>query len=485
MAKQSRLTGAISLSIAQAVVLLLGYVTHIWVTRALGAGPYGIFGIVLSIQTIFGLLITLGIPAATSRFVAQHQDSAQSILKQSLRLQTLIALLVAGITLLISPLLAYLLGDKSLLSYLLFVAPIIFCQAFYPIYVQFLSGMHQFNRQAALTTLYAIAKLAGAIGLIYAFHLYGALAGFAAGGVVAGIIGWWWARKVGGTNTYKAPAKDFLSFAGLYVLTLAGLQILISLDLFMVKALLKDDVLAGYYNAAVTLSRIPYFLLQGLSFILLPSVSALTKPGASHDQAAKFIRDTLRYLIALIVPSVALASATSRELVTLFFSREFLPAAPTLTILMVGLGALAFYLLLVNIVAGAGRAKVAFGITLLMLVISFATGFITIPRFHLQGAAIQTTVASLIGFVILAAYTVRTFRIPVPVRSILNILIASAVTVAPTYLWKVTAVFLPLQYIILFALYGLCLLLLGEVTADDRLRVSQVHPLLRWVAPKS
>lgn len=480
--KQSRVTGAISLSLAQAVVLLLGYVTHLWIGRILGPAPYGIYGIVLSVQTIFGLLITLGVPAAVSRFVAQHEDSAQPILRKALGVQTVVAITVALITLAISPLLSRLLGDNALLPYLAFVAPIIFFQAFYPVFVQFLSGLHRFHKQASLTTLYAIAKLAAAIGLIYTFHLYGALAGFALGGIIAAIIGWWWTRSVGGSKQYTLPTKELLSFAGAYVFMMVGLQVLMSLDLFMVKAILKDDVAAGYYNAAVTLSRIPYFLLQGLSFILLPSVSALTKPGESHDKAAAFIRDTLRYLIAIIVPSVALAATTSRELVTLFFSKEFLAAGPILTVLIIGLGALAFYLLMANIVAGAGKPKVAFGITLIMIAVSAVIGAIAIPKMGLYGAAWQTTIASLIGCAALAVYTFRSFRIPVPTRSTINILVASAVTVAPTYLWKVSGLLLPIQYIVLFILYGLCLLILGEITKADRARVASIHPALKWLA---
>ncbi len=484
MSKQSRLTGAISLSIAQAIVLLLGYMTHLWIGRVLGPAPYGIYGIVLSVQTIFGLFITLGIPAAVSRFVAQKEESAQSILKQSVRLQTIIAIVVAALTLIIAPLLSLILDDWSLLPYLAFVAPIIFCQALYPIYTQFLSGTHRFHRQAALTSIYAVAKLAGAIGLIYFLHLYGALAGFALGGIVAGIIGWVWTRRIGGTAQLKLSNKDLLAFAGMYVLILAGLQIVMSLDLFMVKALLKNDVLTGYYNAASTLARIPYFLLQGLSFILLPSVSALTKPGTDHLKAATFIRDTLRYLIALIVPSVALAATTSQALVALFFSKEFLPGAPALTILMIGLGALAFYLLLANIAAGAGKAKFTLGITAGMIIVSAIIGTFTITRFGLIGAAWQTTLTAIIGFVILAAYTFKTFKIPVPVRSTVNIIIATTITIAPTYIWKVSGLLLPIQYLVLYIIYVAVLFILGEVTSADRSRVAGIHPAFKWLAPK-
>lgn len=466
--KQSKLTGAIALTASQGVVLFLGYIIHPWVGRLLGPAQYGIYGIVLSIQTIFGILLTLGVPSAVSKFVAQNNENAQSILKQALRIQVIIGLSISSIVILLSPLLAYLLHDTSLIPYLIFSAGIIFLQGLYPIYTQFLSGMHNFGKQALLTIVYAIAKLIGAISLIYVFRLYGALAGFAIGGLLAAALGWYWTRKTGGRQPYSIHLKSFLSFAGTYAIILLGLQILMSQDLFMVKAILKNDVLAGYYNAAVTLSRISYMLLQGLAFVLLPSVAALTRPGQSHDKAAAFIGQALRYLIALILPSVILASATSRELITLFFSSSYVAAAPVLTVLMIGLGALSFYLLLANIVAGAGKPRIALYITIGMIAVSALTGSFLIPLYGLQGAAWQTTIAALLGLLALGIYTFRAFSIPYPIQSTINIVIATTVMVLPTYLWKATSFMLPLQYLLLGAMYILILWILGEIKEEDK-----------------
>ncbi|MFH1353909.1 MAG: oligosaccharide flippase family protein [bacterium] len=476
--KQSRLTGAVSLVAAQAVVLSLGYVTHLWIGRALGPASYGIFGIVLSLQTIAGMVLTFGIPMGVSRFVAQNEQHARSILRQALRLQTVAALIVALATVIAAPFLSRLLGDVSLIDFIRFVSLIVLLQAFYQVYIQFLSGMHHFNKQAALTSIYAVTKLAGAISLIYIIGVYGAFAGFAVGGVIAAVLGWYWTRRMGGADSLRLPLKLFLSFAGTYVFILIGLQILISLDLFMVKALLKDDVLAGYYNASVTLARIPYLLLHGLAFILLPSVSALTRPGASRDRAAAFIRDTLRYLIAIIVPGVALAAATSKSLVILFYSSDYFSSAAPLTILMVGLGALAFFLLLSNIIAGAGRAGVGLIMTIIILALSAVLGWLLIPRFGLIGAAWQTTISSLVGLTMISIYTFRALRIPVPLRSTINILIATAIAIIPTYLWQASPLTLIPQYLFVFALYLLALYTLGEIKPADRARLARLRPKL-------
>lgn len=484
MAKQSLLTGAAALVMAQAVVLALGFITHPLVGRFLGPEAYGIYGVVLSIQTIVSLILTLGVPVAISRFVAQDELHARSILQQALRIQLILALGISVGTALLSPAIAWLLGDSSLQPYILFIALVIFVQAGYPVFTQYLSGMHRFNKQAALTALYAISKLVGAVGLLFVFHIYGAFSGFAIGGIIAAFVGWQWTQQMGGTAIKRLPLRSFLEFAGMYAFILIGLQLLMSLDLFMVKALLRNGSLTGFYTAAGTLSRIPYLLLQGLSFVLLPSVAALTKPGASQAKARLFIRDTVRYLIALIVPSVALGATTSKQLILLFFeSKQYVPAAPALTILIVGLGSLAFYLLLANIAAGAGKARFPLIVTTGLLVVSVTLGFVLIPRFGLLGAAWQTTVTSLAGLAILTIYIVSVFQIPVPVRSTINIIIASAIAILPTYVWRPTPLGLLGEYAGLVALYVGVLWLLGEITEHDRRRLASLHPKLSWVAP--
>lgn len=475
--KQSRISGAISLVIAQALVLVFGYVTHLWIGRVLGPATYGTYGVVLSIQTIIGLILTLGVPTALSRFVAQNEEMAHSLLRQALKTQTVVAFTVAVVTWLGAPLLSNVLGDHTLINLIRFSGLVVFAQAFYPVFNQFLSGSHTFNKQALLTALYATTKLIGAIALLYIFELYGALAGFAIGGACAALVGWYWTRRQGSAST-EVPYRAFLTFAGLYVLVLIGIQVLISLDLFMVKAYLTDDVVTGYYNAAVTLARVPFFLLQALSFVLLPSVSALTTTDASRDEAIAFISDTLRYLIMLIIPGAALAASTSENLILLFFNREYLPAAPILTILMIGLSSIAFYLLLTNIVAGAGKAKISLWVTVLLLCLSAALGAILIPRWGLNGAAWQTTLTGLIGLMIMGSYTFYTFKIPVPWRTSVNVILASGLAILPTYFWSASPLTLPLVYVLAGVLYLLALIFLREVKPRDWQRLASQHPYL-------
>lgn len=468
MPKQSTLTGAVVSVGAQAIVLLLGFITHPLIGQLLGREAYGIYSVVLSVQTIIGMVLTLGVPLAVSRFVARDEDHAQSILWQALKIQFILAVGLAVITAAASYPIAHLLGDTGLTSYLAVISVIILTQAIYPIFTQYFSGLHRFNRQAALTTTYAITKLVGSVGLLFIFHIYGALLGFAVGGIIAGLLGFWWAKNAGGQQSKPLPTRSFLSFAGIFVLILISLQVLISLDLLMVKALLKNNAAVGDYSAASNLARISYLLLQGLVFILLPKMSALTKSGESHTAAIHFIRTTLRYLIALIIPGIAIAASTSKSLLALFYGHQYLSAAPPLTILMVGLGSLAFYLLLVTIASGAGRAKASLMLTLILLILSSVLGFLLIPRFGLLGAAWQTTLTGLFGLGTMTVYIMSVFKISLPLKSTVNIMLASSLAILPTYFWKPPTLFLPLFYLALGVVYLFTLWLLHEITPNDR-----------------
>jgi O-antigen/teichoic acid export membrane protein len=87
----SRTKGALAVLLAQAIVLLLGWITHPIVARLLGRESYGVYGIVLSVQTTIGIFLSLGLPVAIARFSAQNREQATHILRQGLRWQILFA----------------------------------------------------------------------------------------------------------------------------------------------------------------------------------------------------------------------------------------------------------------------------------------------------------------------------------------------------------------------------------------------------------
>lgn len=471
-----RLSGAAYLAMSQAVLIALGYVTHVLVGKIGGPPLYGVYGVVLSLMSIINMLLTLGIPVAASKETAEDEANSGGVFLSALRLQLVFSAVLSLATALLAGTFAQLLGDARLTPLIRFSALIFPATAVYALFSNYFNGLHAFAAQARLTVLYAIVKLVGSVGLLFTFRsVTAALSGFIFGGLAATAIGFlqsW--TTIRGRIRARIPPRRLFVFAGSFVGTSIALQILMSLDLFLVKRFLLDDTLVGYYNAATTIARIPYFILQGLGFVFLPSVARLFKEDVAR--AREFIREIFRYLFLFLAPITALAATTSKALVRLFFSADYIPAARSLTLLSIALGFLAAFYLLSTIAAGAGRPKVPLRIAWLLIPLAGMLGALLIPRGGLEGAALATLVAAGTGAAVLSLYMYRQFRITFPARTCLRGVAAVVVAVIPTYFVTPPTAFLPFWYALLFAAYALTLFALGEVRREDWARVKSLLP---------
>lgn len=475
MRRTSRVSGAVFLAFAQTILLGLGYVTHILIGKLGGPSLYGIYGVSISFLTIFNMLLTLGIPVAASKEIAENEENSGSILKSALRGQIGLSLAISVFTLSFAGPLSLLLGDPSLAPIIRFTALVYPFTAVYSVFSNFFNGLHAFAIQAGIIVLYALAKLAGSVGLLFPFDVYGALSGFAVGGAVAGIVGFpYIIKSVRGHYKKNVPLKKLLTFAGAVVGTSFALQILMSMDLFLVKKILHDNTLAGYYNAASTLSKIPYFILQALGFVFLPSIARLMRE--NETEARVFIRQIFRYLFLLLLPVTALAATTSKSLVFLFFSSDYAPAAQPLTLLMIALGLLSSFYLLSTIAAGANKAKVPLTISWLLIPLSVLLGFFFIPRFGLSGAAMSTIFSAGAGSIAMGSYMIYRFRLSFPIATLVRGLFATAIMVFPTYMFEIRPIFVPVWYVCLAILYLSVLIILKEVNKKDYAHLSSLLP---------
>lgn len=466
--KTQRLHGAVLLAASQAILIALGYVTHLLVGKIGGPPLYGVYGVVLSLMTIINMLLTLGIPVAASKETAEDEANSGGVFLSAARLQLLFALCLSAGSFVAAGPLASLLHDQKLVPLIRFTAFIYPATAVYSLLSNYFNGLHAFAAQARLTLLYAAAKLAGSVGLLLVFRsVPAALSGFIAGGLTATALGLPQAfPTIRGRVRATVPARHLFVFAGSFVGMSLALQILMSLDLFLVKRLLHDDTLVGYYNAAATVSRIPYFILQGLGFVFLPSVARLFKE--NPDRARAFIRDVFRYLFLLLLPITALAATTSKALLELFFSAAYAPAARPLTLLSVALGLLSAFYLLSTIAAGAGRARTPLVISWLLIPLAGVLGVVFIPEGQLPGAALATTMTAAFGAVLLACYMYVRFRLTFPLSTFIRGVVATTIAVLPTYfVHSPSTLVLPGWYVLLFGVYVLVLIALGEVRRED------------------
>jgi O-antigen/teichoic acid export membrane protein len=190
-------------------------------------------------------------------------------------------------------------------------------------------------------------------------------------------------------------------------------------DLWVVRYFLGDKI-SGLYFAASMISRIPYFLVLGVTATVLPTVSWQLATDAM-DKARSTIESSLRFLLLVASPIGILLTMYGHETVHLLYSSEFLSAGSILTVLIWGVIFLSFMLLLMTIMIADHRPEMAFGVTVLAVLIDIVLNILLVPRCGAVGGAMSTTIAAGFGSITAMIFVFCRFRVIVNITSLLRI----------------------------------------------------------------
>ncbi|OGC50404.1 hypothetical protein A2716_04325 [candidate division WWE3 bacterium RIFCSPHIGHO2_01_FULL_40_23] len=440
-----------------------GYLINIFLGRRLGPELYGVYGVVIAFWSGVNLILTAGLPQAVSKFVSEDEKNAESILKSAINLQAIGVLIIGVIYYLLAETVASAFKDPTLIPYLKLSSFIFPFYSFYSIYTSYYNGLHAFKKQSFMTIIYSLAKLVSIIGLSINFKLYGAIFGFIIAPTVALLTGFHFPKTV----THQIfPYKKLLLFS----LPLIGFTVFAtlqqSIDLFLVKALIHSGESAGFYTAVQNISKIPLFALSAFSLVLFPTISRSVAQN-QHEKATALIQHSLRLVLLVLTPGILLISATSKELVTLLFSKTYLPAAYPLSILIIGFGFLTLSHILSNILSGSGSPKTPLYISLIGAFLSGFFCYLLIPEFGLVGAALASTLASGIGFLLLALLVYKKFKVFTSFTSFGKVLLASSIVFFITKAINPSPLKLILLYPLMFTIYTIILILVKEISRQD------------------
>lgn len=361
---ESMAKGTFYLIIASVVFSLTGYAIHFWLGREMGPAEYGAFGVVLYLMTMINLFITSGIPRSVSKYMAEGNPGSWSIVKYGNRLQLTFCAIVFALYLGFSGFIADIFHDPSLTPYIRISSLAIPAYALYSIYgAGYLNGLRKFGRQALASLGDSVVKVAVVFGLVLlGFGVGGAIGGYVLAALAAFLLAW---RFMGPLEKSETPFawKKLVSFSASATGFAVAFFLLMSLDLFAVKAMGGGEIDVGYYTSATTVSRVPYYLFSGLAMSLFPSISRSTSTN-NTDLTASYIRQSMRYMLILLVPSVLLISATSKDLLSLVYSSRYIDAAGPLSVLSLGLGFLTVFFVLSHTIMGGGKPAAALSMAL-------------------------------------------------------------------------------------------------------------------------
>jgi stage V sporulation protein B len=452
--------------LAQMLFVASATAVHVGLGRILGPEPYGEFGVIMSLLTVLEVLLARGLRDSVTKYTAEFPERSPAIKRQGLIIGAVFGGFFFVVFLSASKPIALAFHDANLTRPFQIAALIIPLITLSSVLIGHLSGKRLFGRRALVTNVQSLGKVAGVYVLaLLGFGLQGAVSGYVVSHALALLAAFYYSREPRpGSGAF--PAAKLIRFA----LPLVGFSILLSvllnMDIFFVKTLIREGQAAGFYAAALALTRPPYFVSYAFAVTLLPVISQLTSLNRLRE-ASRYINKSLRYLLILLAPLAFFTNGLSGPIVQLVYSSRYLPAARPLGILIFGVMFLTYFSVLTAVINGSGQPRTSMALACAILPLDFLLNLLLIPRFGLNGAAAATTVTSLAGLIGAALIVQKKFGALMNLSSFLRILSSASVFIIIPRLWPASGWNLIVYALGLFGLYLLLLIFLKEITRDD------------------
>ena len=477
------------LIVSELIFNLSGYIIHSFVGRILGPADYGRYGLVVTLTTMVIILIGNGIPTAMSKYISEIFETNPRLVlvikRQAIIMQSILISIITAVFYFSAPLISNALGDPTLTHLFRISTLIIPTFAAASFYFSWFTGLHKFNTQSIQKTLRSIFKVVFIVGLAWAFKVPGSIFGYAISAFAVFLVGFL-QDEFKYTKELKEAAKTqdlslqdtferkkFLNYAWQIIIFFLAYELLISIDLYLVKGIMHDDYLTGIYNAALTVGRIPYYIFYALTIMLLPVISKTTAEN-NHKETSIIITQSLRLMVILLVPSVILMAQFSKPIIKLFYSSKYIDAAEPMSILAYGVGFLTIFYVMSFVMNGAGKTKIPMWISIFGVIANTILNYILIKKSGLVGSAIATTATSFLTMLAILYYIQRDFGVILKLKSLLKITLAGILMFVATIFCSQGSIQFLAWSMILLTGYLFVLYLLKEITLEDMNYLKQI-----------
>ena len=454
--------GAVFMLGADALVLPTGVLTLAYLTRRLGPDGYGAFALAVAVVVTVEFSITALVSRATVYFVSAEGDPAPVAAAAS-RLRLGLDLAAAAVLWLFAPVIAGYLGEPSLAWILRLFAVDVPLYGWARSRRDILVGRARFVQAAAGSVGRWVSRLLLIVVLVEAgLGVRGAVLGSIGASLVEAAIDRTGFRLR--TGQAFSVGRIFAFGLPLFLATMATL-VLNRLDLFMLKLLGTSTANVGAYaaaqNAALTLAIVG----AALAPVVLAHLSRAQTAGDAVA-AELTVRNGLRAGL-LLLPWVALLSASAGEVAPLLFGPGFAAATAVLALLVFEGWAMVVIALAAVMLAAAGKSRSLLLLSLPLPVLAGAGLGLAIPRWGMIGAATVSVMVSVIGALAVASAATRAWHARPPLASaVRGLAVAGAIAVVAA-IWSTPGPMVLLKLVLLSVTAAFLLVLTGAVSPGE------------------
>ena len=467
--------------ISQVIALATGFLLSVILGRFLGASPFGLYTMTLTIYTIASLVGGIGIPPAMVKYVAEFKENKEKldIFVSCGIVNSVIFGAIAGTVLFtLSNTLANIFNMPELTDLIKIIA---FSLPFLVVnntLLGLLNGLREMKSYSLRTVIRS--------SLLLSLTILFVGIGFGIKGAVLALL----LSEVGTLFLLIFISRNFFSFVIRdYVETTKEL-VKFGSQLFLASAIWMantnaDKLLIGYFlmDKDVGIYAIALAITQGL-LIIPGAISTVTYPAISeyngkkrHEAIETLINKSMKYSLVILSVLGILIIFFSKDIILLLLKPEFLPAVMPLAILVFGMMFFGAWGSVGSTFSGVGRPDITWKICAINLIVALVLDLLLIPLFGISGAAIGTT-CSLLSEVILSI---------IMLKKILNINVHNVVVVFAKVITSLGVVFLLMisfekfvnHYIFgifIVLLYCLLLILANIITSQD---LKELHLMIK------
>ena len=417
--------GSAVLIMAFFITSFLNYAFNLGVGWLLSPEEFGILGVSLAFLVILQLITGSGFPQTAMKFLSEERSDKEKVLKTSLFGNLILGMIIGIIFYLLFKIGFLDLGAKyeSILP-LITLTVIISSMCFVAQFA--LQGIFKFNESAYISIIGAVTKLIFGIGLaLIGFGVFGAMVGMVVSSLVILVFSIFFISDIKFWKETGWANLSIFKFAAPMFIGTVSLSLLMQIDILGVKFLVAEatsDQLAGYYQSTIVLSRLPIYIIGAVMGAVFPFISNHSTNG--EGRAEIYINKSLKYACLFIIPTPLTFFLIPESSLSLLFPEKYLPGAPALAVVSIGMAFLVIIFVFANSFQALGKPSIPSLFLSLSVAIQILLLFLFVPRYGIVGAALSTTIACFLGATTLAVTYVKNYGLDAKIIDILKVLIS-------------------------------------------------------------
>lgn len=414
------------------------------IVRSLAPSEYGHLALAYTIVVISGRLAVVGVKDGVTRLVSGEDEyrSRYELFHHGILIVFATGTIVTTILFFGRDILGEVMDDPQLSLYLIFFCPFVILYSLSRVTFAMLrtegKSLYAVLSRDLIGRVIPISILV--IGLYYNIEEVGALLYWISIPFVLGVTSSIFLHKnypldeFSSISVRYSTLKQIWSFSWPLAASSSIFVFLSYFDILMIGFFLSSDSV-GYYRAIQPLQEVSTLLLTSFTFLFLPIATQFYEEN-NTEGLNQFYTSSTKWMAAGSFPIILVFGLFADDVVRIFFGSAYLPAAPALSLLVLGLFTRIIVGLDGDVTKAIDRPKIELYSAFTGLIANFVLNLLLIPRIGIIGAAAGTVIGYAVynGIEVLAIYNLTGIH-PFSLNNFKPILLTGLFSIV---VWRIT-----------------------------------------------